>query len=87
MLQTRKTLPRNKARSQRQCKSDRKWYAPLRHPKRNLHTKFGIPTSNNIEDSDPKWYAPLRHPKRNQHTKFGIPTSNNIEDMLQTRLF
>ena len=28
--------------------SDSKWYAPLRHPKRNHHPKFGIPTSNNI---------------------------------------
>ena len=30
--------------------SDSKWYAPLRHPKRNHHPKFGIPTSNNIRD-------------------------------------
>ena len=42
--------PRNEARSQCQGKSDLKWYAPLHHPKRNLHINFGIPTSNNIED-------------------------------------
>ena len=42
--------PRNDARSQCQGKSDPKWYAPLRHPKRNQHTKFEIPTSNNIGD-------------------------------------
>ena len=42
--------PRNEARSQCQGKSDPKWYAPLRHPKRYQHTEFGIPTSNNIGD-------------------------------------
>ena len=25
-----------------------KWYTSLRHPKRNPHTNFGIPTSNDI---------------------------------------
>ena len=30
----------------------RKWYATLRHPKMNAHTKFGIPTSKNIGDMD-----------------------------------
>ena len=24
------------------------WYATLRHPKMHAHTKFGIPTSNNM---------------------------------------
>ena len=28
----------------------RKWNATLRHPKMYPHTKFGIPTSKNIED-------------------------------------
>ena len=42
--------PRNEARSQCQGQSDPKWYAPLCHPKRNHHPKFGIPTSNNIGD-------------------------------------
>ena len=42
--------PRSEARSQCEGKSDTIWYAPLRHPKRNQHTKFGIPTSNNIGD-------------------------------------
>ena len=48
MLQARK--PRNETRSQCLGQSDPKWYAPLRHPKRNQHTKFGIPTLNNIVD-------------------------------------
>ena len=26
------------------------WYATLRHPKMHPHTKFEIPTSNNIRD-------------------------------------
>ena len=26
------------------------WYATLRHPKMHSHTKFEIPTSNNIRD-------------------------------------
>ena len=46
MLQTQK--PRNETRSQCQGQSDPKWYAPLHQTKRNQHTKFGIPTSNNI---------------------------------------
>ena len=48
MLLTRK--PKNEARRQCQGQSDPKWYAPLRHPKRNQHPEFGIPTSNNIGD-------------------------------------
>ena len=42
--------PRNEARSQCQGQNDSKLNAPLRHPKRNHHPKFGIPTSNNIGD-------------------------------------
>ena len=42
--------PRNGARNQCQGQSDSIWYAPLRHPKRNHHPKFEIPTSNNIGD-------------------------------------
>ena len=30
----------------------RKWYMTLRYPKMYPHTKFGIPTSNNIGDMD-----------------------------------
>ena len=33
----------------------RKWYATLRHPKMHPHTKFGIPTSNNIGDMHRTW--------------------------------
>ena len=98
MLQTRK--PRIEARIQCQGKSDPKWYAPLRHPKRNQRTKFGIPTSSNIGYAldtiiletrsevkvkvTPKWYLTLPHQKLHPHTKFGIPTCNNIRDMLRT---
>ena len=39
---------KNEVRSKCPGKSDPKWYAPLRHPKMNPHTKFGISTSNNI---------------------------------------
>ena len=77
------------------------WYATLRHPKMHPHTKFEIPTSNNIRYAPDtinlktwsevkvkgtrKWYAILRHPKMHPHTKFGIPTSKNIGDMHRTR--
>ena len=70
----------------------RKWYGTLRHPKMQLHTKFGIPTSKNIRNMlwtqsflklgqvkvTRKWYATLRHHKMHLHTKLGIPTSKNI---------
>ena len=49
MLQTQKKT-RNEARSHCQGQSDPKWYAPLGHSKGNQHTKFEIPTSNNIGD-------------------------------------
>ena len=76
------------------------WYATLRHSKMHPHTKFEIPTSNNIRDMlriilktrsevkvtvTRKCYATLRHPKMHPHTKFGIPTSKNIGDMHRTR--
>ena len=31
------------------------WYAKLRHPKMHPHTKFEIPTSNNIRDMHRTW--------------------------------
>ena len=49
MLQRQKK-PRNEAKSQCQGQSYQKWYASLRHSERNQHTKFGIPTSNNVLD-------------------------------------
>ena len=77
------------------------WYATLRHPKMHPHTKFEIPTSNNMRYAPDtiilktrsevkvtvtrKWYATLRHPKMHPHTKFEIPTSKNIGDMDRTR--
>ena len=65
-----------------------------------IHTKFGIPTFNNIRDmlrtqffwSDVKvtvthkWYKTLPYPKMQSHTKIGIPISNNLRDMLLTQL-
>ena len=81
--------------------STQSWYATLLHPKMHPHTKFEIPTSNNMRyppysiflktRSDVKvtvtrkWYATLPHPKMYPHTKFGIPTSKNIGDMERTR--
>ena len=76
------------------------WYAILCYPKMQSHTKFEIPTSNNMRCAPDmiilktrsevkvtvtqKWFVTLRHPKMHLHTKFGIPTSKNIE--LCTRL-
>ena len=69
--------------------------------KMHLHTKFGIPTLNNVRDVLQTrilktrsmvivtvtriWYVTLRHPKMHFHTKFGIPTSKNIGDMHKTQ--
>ena len=77
------------------------WYATLCHPKMHPHTKFEIPTSNNMRYAPDtiilktrsevkvtvtkKWYATIRHPKIYPHTKFGIPTSKNIVDMDRKR--
>ena len=76
------------------------WFVTLQHPKMRPHTKFGIPTSNNLRDMlqtglstradvkvtwTHKWYATLRHPKMHLRAKFGIPTSKNIGDMHRTR--
>ena len=74
----------------------------LCHPKMQPHTKFGIPSSNNIEKSSKhdyfktrsevkvtvtkNWFAPLDHPKMHPQTKFGTPTSKNIEVMHQTKM-
>ena len=77
------------------------WYATPRHPKMHAHTKFEIPTSNNMRYALEmiilktrsevkvtvirKWYMTLRYPKRHPHTKFWIPNSKNIRDMDQTQ--
>ena len=66
------------------------WYATLGHPKKHQHTKFGIPTSKNIEvmpiletrseakvTVTRKRNRTIRHSKMHFHSKFGIPTSNN----------
>ena len=39
-----------KTKSEVKVTVTRKWYATLGHPKMHPHTKFGIPTSNNIGD-------------------------------------
>ena len=77
------------------------WYAKSRQSKMHPHTKFEIPTSNNIEicyghDNSKtrsevkvtvtqKWYMTLSYPKMHPHTKFGIPHLKNIRDMLRTQ--
>ena len=58
------------------------WYATLCHPKTHPHTKFEVPTSNNMRyapdtiilkpRSEVKVTVTLRHPKMHPHTKFGI---------------
>ena len=84
-------------RSEVKVKLTLKWYVTLHHSKLHPHTKFGIPTLNNIEICSGqsrsevkvtvthKWNTPLHHSKMHPHTKFGIPFSNNIRDMLQTQ--
>ena len=56
------------------------------------HTKFEIPTANNIGDMPevkvkvtPKQYGTLWHPDMYPHFKFGYPTSKQY--MLWTRIF
>ena len=39
-----------KTRSEVKVTVTQLWYATLRHPKMHPHTKFEIPTSNNIRD-------------------------------------
>ena len=39
-----------KTRSEVKVTMTCKWYVTLRHPKKHLHTKFGIPISKNIGD-------------------------------------
>ena len=69
-------------RSKVKFKVTQLWYATLPHLKVHPHTKFEIPTSNNIRDAPDtiilktrsevkvtvtrKWYATLRHPKMHQ---------------------
>ena len=77
-----------------------KWNGTIRHSKMHLHTKFGIPTSNNkryVLDTNilqtrsevkvnvtRKWYVKLCNPKWHPHIIFGIPTFNNKRDMRWT---
>ena len=73
-------------------------YATRHDPKRYLHTKFGIPTSNYIQicsgldlartetrgqgHSDLETVGDSPGPKMCLHTKYGTATINNIGDLL-----
>ena len=41
---------KNRSEVKVKVKVTTKWYTPIRHPKKSPHTKFVIPTSNNIGD-------------------------------------
>ena len=41
---------KNRSEVKVKVKVTTKWYAPIGHPKKSPHTKFVIPTSNNIGD-------------------------------------
>ena len=62
--------------------SDSKWYAPLRHPKRNHHSKYApdtiiLKTRSKVKVTlTHKWYTTLHHPKMHPHTKLGTIISN-----------
>ena len=76
------------------------WYGTFCHPKIYPHTKFEVPTSNNMRYAPDtiilktrselkvtmtqKGYATLHHSKMHPHTKFLIPISKNIGDMHRT---
>ena len=48
-------------------KVNTKWYSPIRHPKKSAHTKFVIPTSNNIGDIfEIRLFLKLGHRSRSQ---------------------
>ena len=44
-------------RSEVKVKVTQKWYVALRHPKLHTHTKFGIPTFNNIRGMLPTRFS------------------------------
>ena len=77
----------SKTRSEVKVTVTQKWYATLGHSKKHPHTKFGSPTSKNIEVMTilvtrseikvtviGKWNRTIRHSKMHLHSKFGIPT-------------
>ena len=85
-----------KTRSEVKVTVTKKWYETLGHPKKHPHTKFGIPTSKNIEEMPilkirsevkvtvtVKWNRTIHNSKMYLHSKFGISTSNNKRDMLK----
>ena len=73
-----------KTRSDVKVTVTQNWYATLGHPKKHPHTKFGIPTSKNIEvmpiletrseakvTVTRKRNRTIRHSKTHFHSKFG----------------
>ena len=64
------------------------WYLTLRHPKMHPHTKFRIPTSNNMRHAPDRiilktrsevkvivtqgWYTTVRHPKMHPEVKVTV---------------
>ena len=85
-----------KSRSEVKVTVTQKWYATIGHPKKHPLTKFGIPTSKNIEKMailvtrsevkvtvTGKWNRAICYSKMHLHSKFGIPTSSNKRYMGQ----
>ena len=85
------------------CKRDPEVYATCHDPKSYLYTKFGSPTSNNIQicsgldlartetrgqgHSDLEPVDDPPEPKMYLHTKYGTATINNIGDLLWVHFF
>ena len=58
---------KNRSKVKVKVKVTTKWYAPIRHPKKSPHTKFVIPTSNNIGDIfEIRLFLKLGHRSRSQ---------------------
>ena len=67
-------------------KVNQKWYATLRHPKKNPHTKFWILTSNDIGDicSRQDYCRNYVIGQGNNDIAPSNDASNNVGDMLWT---
>ena len=58
---------KNRSEVKVKVKVTTKWYAPMCHPKKSPHTKFVIPTSNNIGDIfEKRLFLKLGHRSRSQ---------------------
>ena len=85
------------------CKKDPEVYATCHDPKVYHHTKFGSPTSNNIQicsgldlartETRDQGHSDLEpvddppEPKMYLHTKYGTATINNIGDLMCVHFF